>query len=272
MNSKPPSKASFLFPALILGITISLPVQAAVLSPDATFAGKTLYEWSAQWWKTFLEAPFDNNPLLAPDPTGSSLTAINVPSSPVFFLTGIIGGGAVNRSVRVSEKQAVFFPLTNFASVQVEPDETAESLCSGSSQDNVDVSSLFAIIDGQSIGDLGSQRQNCQDQPDSGGFLVDAPPDSLLAGLAADLVQQKQNLAVSDGFYLMVEPLTPGQHTITFGGEIPDRISQNHIYTIAVFTVPEPSSMLSLLAFSALSARLLKHKWKQQQSNKNSLS
>lgn len=269
MNSKHLPKVSFLFPTLILGLSTSLPVQAAVLSPDSIFAGKTLYEWSAQWWKTFLEAPFDNNPLLAPDPTGSSLTAINVPSSPVFFLTGLIGGGAVNRSVRVSEKQAVFFPLINFASVQADPDETAESLCSESSQDNVDLSSLFATIDGQSIDGLSSQRQNCQDQRDSGGFLVDAPPNSLLAAIG---VQTDQNLTVSDGYWLMVEPLTPGEYTITFGGEIPGGNSQNNRYRIEVFTVSEPSSMLSLLAFGALGAKILNYKRKQGKSDKNILS
>ncbi len=59
-------------------------------------------------------------------------------------------------------------------------------------------------------------------------------PNSLLAAFG---VQTDENLAVSDGYWLMVEPLTPGEHTITFGGQIPGGNSQNNIYTITVLAV-----------------------------------
>ncbi len=240
-----------------LNLTFVLPSLAAVIPPTSPYAGKTLYQWSADWWTTFLEAPHLGNPLSSTDPNGTGLEAINDPSSPVFFLTGISDttGGAQNRSVRIPENQAIFFPLVNF--FNTDSTVTLQDLCAAS---NIDSSKdLFATLDGVSIGgDLSSQRQNCSTQPDSGSFNVKALPGNELQYLAdsANVSLPEDNLFVSDGYWLMLTPLTAGQHTITFGGTLsgtPDTI-QNNTYNITVTPVPEPSLILGLVSLGTLGA------------------
>ena len=99
-----------------LNALISLPTYAAVFAPGSEVAGKTIGEWTADWWQTFLEAPATGNPLIEPDTTGESLTALNDSDSPVFFLTGSFGF-PIERSVTVTSKQAILFPLVNFANI-----------------------------------------------------------------------------------------------------------------------------------------------------------
>lgn len=236
--------------ALSASVDITLfSVQAqTVVPPDFEFAGQTLYEWSADWWKTFLEAPSEGNPLVSEDPNGMALEAINDSSSPVFFLTGRLDNIPVNRTVTVSNRQGIFFPIINEGFIAT--DETVEEACNATvtNANAIDVNSLFATLDGQNIDDLGSQRQSCGDEPNQGGFFVEAPEGSLLNSFGLD---PDSYLFTSDGYWLMLTPLSLGEHTLTFGG-MSSGNQQNQIYTINVVNVPEPISILGILALGTL--------------------
>jgi hypothetical protein len=67
-------------------------------------------------------------------------------------------------------------------------------------------------------------------------------------------------VVASDGYWLMVEPLSIGTHTISFGGSLTffgdldpstpelDPFPQNNTYEISVVSVPEPTAIVGLLA------------------------
>jgi hypothetical protein len=251
------SWAKIIVTAAITCIPLGLPLTvraASVLPPNAVVAGKTLYEWSADWWKTFLDAPLADNPLVFEDADGTSLEAINGLSSPVFFLTGTVTGDSFNRKVTVSDRQAIFFPLLNEIFIGTEPNDTAETLCADTvtAADQIDTTSMFATLDGGNISDLGSQRQSCDSQPNKGVFSLESPTESLLnagVGLPPGLYP-----STSDGYWLMFAPLSLGEHTITFGGVSASGNQQNQTYTIEVIRTPEPISSLGLLAFGTLGA------------------
>jgi hypothetical protein len=256
MNTSEKSKATILAATTITSISLVLPLTvkaASVLPPDAVVANKTLYEWSADWWKTFVDAPFTDNPLVSEDADGTSLEAINGLSSPVFFLTGTITGDSFNRKITVSNRQAIFFPLLNEIFIGTELDDTAETLCADTvaAADLIDATSLFATLDGENIGDLGSQRQSCDSQPNKGVFFPEAPTGSLLNAIGLDPGLYP---STSDGYWLMLAPLSLGEHTITFGGVSTSGNLQSQTYTIEVIRTPEPISSLGLLAFGTLGA------------------
>jgi hypothetical protein len=61
---------------------------------------------------------------------------------------------------------------------------------------------------------------------------------------------------ISDGYWLMLAPFSPGEYTINFGGEGDVAGLQNTTYIITVAPVGEPTSPLSLLALGTLGVTL----------------
>jgi hypothetical protein len=99
--------------------------SAQIITPDNAQAvtGMTYGEWSAVWWQYVLSPPVSdpNNPLL--DPTGAGCAVAQSRSSPVFFLVGTAGTGAVTRDeCTVPAGKVRFFPLVNAFDVHVPGD------------------------------------------------------------------------------------------------------------------------------------------------------
>jgi hypothetical protein len=60
-------------------------------------------------------------------------------------------------------------------------------------------------------------------------------------------------IAVADGYFLMLDPLTPGTHVLNFGGGSTSfGLTINETDTITVPPVPEPSALLLLSLGSLL--------------------
>ena len=212
----------------------SLPSYGTVLEPGSSFAGQTLGEWSADWWKAVLETPFDQNPIVNPDADGSLTTAFNDPSNPVFYLTGVLLPDLVpiNRQVTVTEGKGIFFPLINTVNI-LDPSnpQTVEELRAEAAAVIDGVDSLFATIDGVEIPNLFDRREQ------SPTFNVNLP-DGNLFGVTPGVYGP----GVSDGYWLMVTDLDPGEYTISFGGSVGD-VVQDNTYTVNVVPVPEPSTL-----------------------------
>lgn len=197
-----------------LGIRVSIlavflgavPARAAVvLSTGSTVAGKTIAAWTSDWYNWGLSTgpgPFS-------DPDGSR-SGVNQ-SGPVFYIAGTTGGSAV-RNVTVTDDKFILLPLINwlvaagadpgFASTQAE----ANALLTNT----VNTNSLFATIDGVVVGGLASHHE----QSGSDFTLTTANNNDFgfPAGTYTDAYQ--------DGYWLMVAPLSAGQHTLHFGGTI----------------------------------------------------
>src|SRR5438309_4511770 len=81
-----------------------------VLPNDALVDGKTIGEWSAEWWKWVLPISTNNNPML--DTTGA-FAGVAQPSGSVFFVAGDLGiaPGPFIRTFTVPEGKYLFFPV-----------------------------------------------------------------------------------------------------------------------------------------------------------------
>jgi hypothetical protein len=197
---------------------------SGILPPSARLLGQTLGEWGAAWWTWALETDAAENPVA--DPTGE-FAGVNQ-SGPVFFLAGNFGG-STTRTCTVPAGKHLFFPLINslwwapediplveaFAvSIGLDPaDYTDEENLRRYSNYQIDgVQSLSLEIDGVAIENLSAHRA---ESPAFGFELGDIYE-------AFGYPPGWRDLAVADGYWILLNPMPPGEHTIRFGSSFVD--------------------------------------------------
>ncbi len=192
--------------------------QQVIPPKDAEFVtGKTYGEWSAAWWKYAVEAPVPVNPLR--DQTGAGCNLGQ--SGPVFFLVGTENGGTATRDhCTVPAGKALFFPLFN-AFWANNPGEDLDDWDVWRALRNYfgPTFKLYASIDGTPVRGLNPYHtpyRACAgpaDRCSADPFSLTLPADNIFNAPAG-----VYEPTVADGYYLLLPPLTPGSHTITFGG------------------------------------------------------
>jgi len=184
-----------------------------VISPNDAKAqtGMTYAELSVKWWQYILETPAENNP--AVDPTGANCQFGQ--SGSVFFLVSTSGGTATRNDCVVPAGKFLFFPLLTRVSYQEMTDTRSEQGARSSIQGFLNSAKVLqATIDGEEVNiSLNPKTTPLRTRSPAGFFTITAPENNIFGGIPG----QSYN-AVSDGFYLLVAPLPPGPHTITFGG------------------------------------------------------
>jgi len=186
--------------------------------------GKSYSQWAAAWWQWAYRIPADENPVV--DTTGEN--SDEGQDGPVWFLAGNFGGTTV-REVFVPEDKSLFFPILNQNWVQfpTDPPLTIPEL-RPIIRPYMDNATLFCEIDGKAVKNLSSYRE------ESVVFTTTVPDGSLLPLPAGDYAP-----CVDDGYYLMLDPLKKGQHTIHFTGTNGDHsFSLDVTYHINVGTPP----------------------------------
>ena len=162
-------------------------------------------EWTAKWWQWALSIPKDHNPLV--DNTGENYAERQ--NGPVWFLAGTTGKmqRAERRCVIPSEK-AILFPVivSQFSFLEVPSIKTDEELISHTAKDIVRWSVLEATIDGLELHDL--DKYHIQFGP----FDLSLPENNIWD------IRAGSTKAVSDGFWVFLEPFNNGVHTINFHG------------------------------------------------------
>ncbi len=205
--------------------------QAGFVAPGSVVEGKTIAEWTGEWWNWLVKEPFETNP--AADPTGAF--ANRNQSGPVFFVAGSFGGPTDERSFTVSAGKYLLVPLVNYVFWAPE-DGADEAAIRAVAASNVDsVTNPYFEIDGVSLPNPLDYREASP----AGGFTLFDSPLLQQIGLPA-----MDRLAVADGYWVMLEPLSVGTHTLRFGGAQPGQFENNVVAHITVTPVPEPGSLL----------------------------
>lgn len=185
-----------------------------VLPPSSHPFGRTYGQWSNAWWQWALSIPASVNPLL--DTTGAHCREGQ--SGKVWFLAGTTGGAAVTRNCTIPAGKALFFPIVNFVNDNLEcPPTPPTTFTVDQLHDQLDaaidtVNTLKANVDGVTIRDI---MQLYRAKTDNSSFSVTLPSDNLFGCPA---LVGKQSPLTSDGYYLMLAPLSAGSHTIHFKG------------------------------------------------------
>jgi hypothetical protein len=210
---------------LALALTVStagaLASSPRILPPNSLAFGKTYGAWSAAWWKYVESQPVSSNPLL--DSTGAGCRKAQ--SGKVFFLVGANGTGTATRDqCTVPAGKALFFPFLDAVNVNtpsVEPVKTPLETWEELQTVFGPFSELHASIDGVAVANLNpatTPYRVCAGpvaRCSAPSFRLFLPAENLFGPLIAEGTYEP---AVADGFYLLLAPLSPGPHTITFGG------------------------------------------------------
>jgi hypothetical protein len=179
----------------------------SVFPPDSKPYGLTYGEWTAKWWQWAFSMPEAVNPMI--DDTG--MNCANNQTGPVWFLSGT-SGGAVTRACTIPSDKGILVPIINVEcdyatdpSLRTEADLRA---CAKADQDTVIGKEV--TVDGHSVGNLDNYRFQ------SPLFNLTFPENNIV-GVAPQTTE-----AISDGFWVLLEPLSPGMHDIHFKGLLGD--------------------------------------------------
>jgi hypothetical protein len=225
-----------------------------VVDAGGTVAGKTISQWTADWWNWAVAEPTGKDPFT--DTTGANATLNQ--SGPVFFVGGQGNGasGPVSRSFDVPGGKFLLVPLVNVL-VAAGPDpnfsstkEEAEKYVTQAAK----LDQLFATLDGQAIPNLASHREASPTN-----FTITFA-DKNVTGLGPGTFDD----ANSDGYWLMFNPLSAGNHTLHFGGGLDSfevapgfsapPLSVDVTDHVKASAVPLPPQVLPALACLALAA------------------
>ncbi len=197
--------------AFLLGF---VPPADLVNSSHAAKSTRNVAELTAKWWQWALEIPTSQNPLL--DETGA-FAGVNQPykGSKVFFLVGVSGSGSVERSITVPEGTDFFFPLVNVFLIDSRGRGTNPA-------ENPTVPQLYEIVEAQidSAHDLYATLDDVSildlaERVESPPFALKLPKDNIF-----DAPPGQYAPGVSDGYWLHLPALPPGEYDLSFGGVI----------------------------------------------------
>jgi hypothetical protein len=184
--------------------------------------GITWEEWTARWWQWILSIPKDENP--GNDKTGKNFR--DQDNSHVLFLAGTHRlSGPAERTVTMSANKPVLFPVINFTTSFVEnPNlKTEFDLISHARASVDDIAKKEASIDGKKVQNLDKYRVQ------SPIFSVTFPENNVYG------VRAGPTKGVSDGYWIFLEHIMPGNHKIhTFGSCLAGTVNIEVTYHLRV--------------------------------------
>ena len=180
-------------------------------------AGQSHADWVKAWWLWSWSFGEAQGP--GADETGA--LCAEKQSGPVWFLAGAKDnspayGHPVVRSCTIPKERYVFFPVMVYivAGNAYTCDEAKDS----AAELTAELKSMFVEVDGVPLPQLTSHRVKTERCFDAGAKME--PPDEWYP-------------AAANGYYVMLKPLSPGKHTLKFGGEF-ENLSQNMTYMLTI--------------------------------------
>ncbi|MCC7539187.1 MAG: hypothetical protein IT379_23395 [Deltaproteobacteria bacterium] len=189
--------------------------RVTIADTQSPYRGKTMAEWGAEWWRWAYEIPASVNPTM--DETGASCGEHQ--TRDVFFLAGNFGGTSV-RTCAIPAGKPVFFPILNAAAdncgVPAEDQSTNEENRGFTEEMMAAVNAMSLEIDGETIGSSPSDLARFRTMPVEFSYQVPAD-DSLYDSWESDF-EGNCSPSYTAGYWVMLDPLPPGEHTIHFAG------------------------------------------------------
>jgi hypothetical protein len=189
---------------------------AQVAPVQAKFRGLSYEQWSARWWQWCLSLPADGHPLFETADCsagqsgnvwflGGTFISVENPDNPILI------EGTATRDCTIPPGTALFFPILNVEASTLEGNgDTEQELRDYAvlNADHIIPGSLVCTIDGKPVRNLIDYRV------ESPGFIYGPLPENNIVGAP----EGATSLAVSDGVFVMVQPLPAGKHKIHFEG------------------------------------------------------
>ena len=194
---------------LLCGVARQALAGVAVEAPGAAVAGKTIGAWSATWWQWAAALAPPGDPFT--DTTGAFANVHQ--SGPVFLLAGSTGGSN-SRKFSVPANTYVLVPLFagELSQLELGFSETDAQVRQAAQQQANLIDGLHATLDGTTIPQP-TLFSHSEVSPD---FTFVAVANNQVGIYAVGY----SGIAVANGYFLMLDPLSPGTHTLNYGGGV----------------------------------------------------
>jgi hypothetical protein len=213
LRFKSPARESF-GAALRVMVTIALSLCASwvhadkdVLAPHAAVAGKSIGQWSGDWWAAVVADPSADSPFVSDVDQPGALGNVG---GPVFFAVASPGPGTTTYTYTVPPDQYVLVPLYTYSWNWMLPTDPCGNFACALKQSDLFVSKtdqLSVSIDGKAVHNLFHHYAATPHV-----YTATAPVDGWWAG--GDPEFAGLWFGVTSGYWLMLEPLSPGTHVI----------------------------------------------------------
>jgi hypothetical protein len=184
-------------------ISLADSINDGVYAVDSKPLGTSYEDWTIKFWQWLLSIPASKNP--AVDQTGEFCQEKQNDDQPVFFLV-FSGSGGADRTCNIPAGKAILIPINvvECSLVEMPTAKTEDELHTCATEDESSNPGLFLSVDGKEFKDLDKYRVH------SRAFNFTNPEDPWLGG------EPGPSRAVSDGYWVILEPLPPGKHDIHF--------------------------------------------------------
>lgn len=174
-------------------------INPGLYAPNSSPYGTSFDKWTTKWWQWFIGIPNSQQPF--PDTTGEKCGIKQ--AGPVWYLVG--AAGKVERNCIIPSDKAILFPILNTECSYSETPtlKTEQDLRKCAVESNKDAV-LKASLDNHEIKNIDNYRVT------SSPFNVTYPSDPVFP------TNSNFSQAVSDGWFIMLEPLKPGTHELKF--------------------------------------------------------
>jgi hypothetical protein len=171
--------------------------------------GQSYEDHIKNYWKLMLSIPQSQNPM--EDKTGERCTFGQEKSnSSVFYLPGSTGGPSA-LTCKLKAGQGIFIPIITVEASQAEaPKATIEELHKIAKEDQDSVTSLYLKLNDREY----SEEELRKFRTHTKEFEVMFPEGALFGASVGPSV------AVADGYYVITEPLSPGNYSLHIKGSL----------------------------------------------------
>lgn len=232
---------------VLVALTLAVPttIRAQVYAPNSIVEGKSIGEWTSDWWNWAYGSPVEGNVLT--DDTGAFQNTNQ--TADVFFIAGN-SGGETSRSFTVPNDKPLLLPLINLSYWRTpEPGEDEDPTTPrDAALVQADVEGLISEVD-----ELSFSLDGVSIAQDT--LFMHRESTTFTGNILADTVGATSEPvgvwpeSYTSGYWIMLDPLSPGDHTLNFGGYV-DEFDFRVNVTANVTVVPEPGA--GLLALGGL--------------------
>ena len=205
-------------PRTIRAMQASLAAATLVLSTAASAQTDAYKQLTSEWWQWALSIPIPDNPAL--DTTGEKCMVGQRGSN--WFLAGVFVSEPVTRRCSIPDDVSLFFPVLNQVGFDT-PNACGQGPEPIPAQEYRDQAAavidgalaLSATLDGEQVANMRRVKSQV--------FNLSLPGDSLFApfceGAPGGLPAGVYSPAIDDGYYVRLNPLSPGSHTLKIHGD-----------------------------------------------------
>ena len=190
--------------------------QAIAYPPGDSPFGNSFAAWCEAWVKHLYAIPCEQHPLVA----GDGIREMTQ-DGPVYFLSGALGG-TVHRTVAIPKGKGIFFPVLNYTATypcrkysgfKPAPGQSLQEFLQFNAASMVNQAANMSVsLDGVRINDVVRYRVTTPLF-----YFIAAPELTCLDPCVTGELQP----GLTDGYWVMLKPLSPGKHTLHYRGSYP---------------------------------------------------